>query len=49
MGLSPLYDAGGNPLKDDDGNQLYVEVPAPHPRRTVKIPRENRVMKVAKE
>lgn len=49
MGLSPLYDAGGNPLKDADSNQLYVEVPTPDPKRTVKIPREDRTMKVGKE
>lgn len=49
MGLSPLYDAGGNPLKDAAGGQIYVEVATPDPKRTVKVPRENRTMKIGKE
>jgi hypothetical protein len=49
MSLSPLYSADGSPLQDSAGNQLYVDVPAPDPRRTVKIPKEVRICKVPKE
>lgn len=49
MGLIPLYDAGGNPLLDAGGFQIYLQYEGPTQSRLANVPAENRVANVAKE
>lgn len=42
MGLSPLQTADGSLLKDNDGNQIYVETPNTPDDRTADVDKEQR-------